>query len=86
MPGPGGVEQLCGLRLGGSGEQGSSSNQVVIQQTFAVPEGQGGATDDGGGQAVEQAYARAAKQGAQEQIARDLRPGGQIWAAINGRG
>lgn len=74
------------MSIGSSGEQGSSSNQVVIQQTFAVPEGQGAATDDGGGQAVAQAYARAAKQGAQEQIARDLRPGGQIWAAINGRG
>ena len=74
------------MSIGSSGEQGSSSNQVVIQQTFAVPEGQGGATNDGGGQAVAQAYARAAKQGAQEQIARDLRPGGQIWAAINGRG
>jgi lambda family phage tail tape measure protein len=71
------------MSVGGS--QGSSNNQVVIQQTFPVPEGQGGGTADGG-QAVAQAYARAAKQGAQEQIARDLKPGGQIWSAINGRG
>jgi lambda family phage tail tape measure protein len=67
------------------GGSGSSSNQVVIQQNFAVPEGQGAGTDDSTSQAVAQAYARAAKQGAQEQIARDLRPGGQIWQAINGR-
>ncbi|TWC11435.1 lambda family phage tail tape measure protein [Pseudomonas sp. SJZ085] len=63
----------------------SSSNQVVIQQNFAVPEGQGAGADSSTSQAVAQAYARAAKQGAQEQIARDLRPGGQIWQAINGR-
>ncbi|WP_342309767.1 phage tail tape measure protein [Pseudomonas fluorescens] len=63
-----------------------SSTEVVIQQNFSVPEGQSsGAPDDGQSQAVAQAYAKAAKQGAQEQIARDLRPGGQIWAAINGR-
>lgn len=67
------------------GGSGSSSNQVVIQQNFAVPEGQGAGTDDSTSQAVAQAYARAAKQGAQEQIARDLRPGGQIWQVINGR-
>ncbi|SDU61530.1 phage tail tape measure protein [Pseudomonas mediterranea] len=68
------------------GGNGSSNNQVVIQQSFAVPEGQtGGGTDTSTSQAVAQAYARAAKQGAQEQIARDLRPGGQIWQAINGR-
>lgn len=73
-----------GVRALGGG-QGVSSNQVIIQQTFPVPEGQGGGNADGG-QAVAQAYARAAKQGAQEQIARDLKPGGQIWSAINGRG
>lgn len=56
----------------------------MIQQSFAVPEGQGGASD-ADSQAVAQAYAKSAKQGAQEQIAKDLRPGGQIWAAINGR-
>jgi len=67
------------------GGQGSST-EVVIQQNFSVPEGQSsGAPDEAQSQAVAQAYAKAAKQGAQEQIARDLRPGGQIWAAINGR-
>lgn len=72
-----------GVRALGGG-QSSSNNQVVIQQSFAVPEGQGGASD-ADSQAVAQAYAKSAKQGAQEQIAKDLRPGGQIWAAINGR-
>ncbi|WP_434627687.1 phage tail tape measure protein [Pseudomonas sp. Z6-14] len=66
--------------------QSSSTNQVVIQQNIAVPDGQGaGGADETTSQAVAQAYARAAKQGAQEQIARDLRPGGQIWQAINKR-
>lgn len=68
--------------IGGGGS--SSSNQVVIQQSFAVPDGQGGSSAQDG-QAVAQAYAKSAKQGAQEQIAKDLRPGGQIWAAINNR-
>ena len=72
-----------GVRALGGG-QSSSNNQVVIQQSFAVPAGQGGASD-ADSQAVAQAYAKSAKQGAQEQIAKDLRPGGQIWAAINGR-
>lgn len=67
------------------GGQGSST-EVVIQQHFTVPEGQSsGASDDAQSQAVAQAYAKAAKQGAQEQIARELLPGGQIWAKINGR-
>ncbi len=67
------------------GGQGSST-EVVIQQHFTVPEGQGsGASDDAQSQAVAQAYAKAAKQGAQEQIARELLPGGQIWSKINGR-
>ncbi|MGY2171865.1 phage tail tape measure protein [Pseudomonas gingeri] len=68
--------------IGGGG--GSSNNQVVIQQSFSVPDGQGNPSD-ADSQAVAQAYAKSAKQGAQEQIARDLRPGGQIWAAINNR-
>jgi len=36
-------------------------------------------------QNVAKAYAGSARQGAAEQIARDLKPGGQIWSAINGR-
>ncbi|NWE68939.1 phage tail tape measure protein [Pseudomonas gingeri] len=72
-----------GVRAVGSGG-GSSNNQVIIQQSFSVPDGQGN-PNDADSQAVAQAYAKSAKQGAQEQIARDLRPGGQIWAAINNR-
>lgn len=73
-----------GVMAVGSGK--GSSTEVVIQQNFSVPEGQGGGTaNEAQGQAIAQAYAKAAKQGAQEQIARDIRPGGQIWAAINGR-
>jgi len=82
------LTRTAGGKLGvmavGSGQ--GSSTEVVIQQNFTVADGQGGgASDEAQGQAVAQAYAKAAKQGAQEQIARDLRPGGQIWAAINGR-
>ncbi|MGY2285161.1 phage tail tape measure protein [Pseudomonas gingeri] len=72
-----------GVRAVGGGG-GSSNNQVVIQQSFSVPDGQGNPSD-ADSQSVAQAYAKSAKQGAQEQIARDLRPGGQIWAAINNR-
>ncbi|MGY2199024.1 phage tail tape measure protein [Pseudomonas gingeri] len=72
-----------GVRAVGGGG-GSSNNQVVIQQSFSVPDGQG-SPSDADSQAVAQAYAKSAKQGAQDQIARDLRPGGQIWAAINNR-
>ncbi|WP_053152045.1 phage tail tape measure protein [Pseudomonas protegens] len=73
-----------GIRALG-GASSSSNNQVVIQQTFNVPEGSGGASE-ADGQVLAQAYAKSAKQGAQEQIAKDLRPGGQIYMAIRGRG
>ncbi|WP_236185095.1 phage tail tape measure protein [Pseudomonas protegens] len=73
-----------GIRALGGGSS-SSNNQVVIQQTFNVPEGSGGASE-ADGQVLAQAYAKSAKQGAQEQIAKDLRPGGQIYMAIRGRG
>lgn len=73
-----------GIRALG-GESTPSNNQVVIQQTFNIPEGSGGASE-ADGQVLAQAYAKSAKQGAQEQIARDLRPGGQIYMAIRGRG
>ncbi|BCQ63117.1 phage tail tape measure protein [Pseudomonas protegens] len=72
-----------GIRALG-GDSTSSNNQVVIQQTFNVPEGSGGASE-ADGQVLAQAYAKSAKQGAQEQIAKDLRPGGQIYMAIRGR-
>ncbi|MBS7843917.1 phage tail tape measure protein [Pseudomonas fluorescens] len=69
----------------GSGSAPASGSGVTIQQSIMIQDSGSGSPDDAQGQAVAQAYAKAAKQGAQEQIARDLKPGGQIWAAINGR-
>ena len=69
----------------GSGSAPASGSGVTIQQSIMIQDSGSGTPDDAQGQAVAQAYAKAAKQGAQEQIARDLKPGGQIWAAINGR-
>lgn len=58
----------------------------MIQQTINVGEGQGAAQGAGANQQnLANAYASAARQGAAEQIARDLKPGGQIWSVINGR-
>ncbi|MNJ31821.1 Lambda phage tail tape-measure protein [compost metagenome] len=62
---------------------GGNSNSVVVQQEISV-EGSGqsgaGTTDLS---AVSQAYAKAAKDGAQQEIAKQLKHGGMIWAAIN---
>lgn len=85
MPLSRGSDGSLGVRALGAGQSGStSSNQVVIQQTINVADGQGAGTD-GNAQNVARAYAGSARQGAAEQIARDLKPGGQIWSAINGR-
>lgn len=85
MPLSRGSDGSLGVRALGGGSAGSaSSNQVVIQQTINVADGQGAGTD-ANAQNVARAYAGSARQGAAEQIARDLKPGGQIWSAINGR-
>lgn len=85
MPLSRGSDGSLGVRaLGGSQAGNTSSNQVVIQQTINVADGQGSGTDTNA-QNVARAYAGSARQGAAEQIARDLKPGGQIWSAINGR-
>ncbi len=85
MPLSRGSDGSLGVRALGGGQQGStSSNQVVIQQTINVADGQGAGADMNS-QNVAKAYAGSARQGAAEQIARDLKPGGQIWSAINGR-
>ena len=85
MPLSRGSDGSLGVRALGGGQSGStSSNQVVIQQTINVADGQGSGTDTNA-QNVARAYAGSARQGAAEQIARDLKPGGQIWSAINGR-
>lgn len=85
MPLSRGSDGSLGVRALGGGQQGStSSNQVVIQQTINVADGQGAGADVNS-QNIAKAYAGSARQGAAEQIARDLKPGGQIWSAINGR-
>lgn len=86
MPLSRGADGSLGVVALGAGNGSTSSHQVVIQQTINVAGGEGGnAAGDINSQTVANAYAGAAKQGAAEQIARDLKPGGQIWSAINGR-
>lgn len=86
MPLSRGSDGSLGVQVQGGSLSGSSSHQVVIQQTINVGDGSAsGASADMNSQTVARAYAGAAKQGAAEQIARDLKPGGQIWSAINGR-
>ncbi|MND84590.1 Prophage tail length tape measure protein [compost metagenome] len=62
---------------------GGNSNSVVVQQEISVEGGgqSGAGTTDLS--AVSQAYAKAAKDGAQQEIAKQLKHGGMIWAAIN---
>lgn len=62
----------------------ASSNSVVVQQAISV-DGGGGQAGGGAGDmsAVAQAYAKAAKDGAQQEIAKQLKRGGMIWTAIN---
>ncbi len=87
MPLSRGSDGSLGVVALGGGQSGTTSNQqVVIQQTINVSDGQAGAAGAGtNSQSLANAYASAAKQGAAEQIARDLKPGGQIWSVINGR-
>nr|BFD39988.1 hypothetical protein FFPRI1PSEUD_14870 [Pseudomonas sp. FFPRI_1] len=87
MPLSRGADGSLGVVALGGGQSGTTSNQqVLIQQTINVPDGQSGASGAGmNSQSLANAYASAAKQGAAEQIARDLKPGGQIWSVINGR-
>lgn len=84
MPLSRGPDGSLGVLASGAG-QGTSSNQVVIQQTINVGDSQGNGTSGVKTQDLANAYAGAARQGAAEQIARDLQPGGRIWSAINGR-
>ncbi|WP_455807549.1 phage tail tape measure protein [Pseudomonas fluorescens] len=86
MPLSRGSDGSLGVQVQGGALGSTSSHQVVIQQTINVGDSSGGgAAGDINSQTVAKAYAGAAKQGAAEQIARDLKPGGQIWSAINGR-
>ncbi|MGE8150894.1 phage tail tape measure protein [Pseudomonas vancouverensis] len=86
MPLSRGSDGSLGVQVQGGSLGNTSSHQVVIQQTINVGDAPaGGAGADMNAQTVARAYAGAARQGAAEQIARDLKPGGQIWSAINGR-
>lgn len=69
---------------GGSAAPAASAGGVTINQSFQVPAAQGGATDQDT-QALGQAYADVAQRGAQQEIARQTQPGGQIWRLVNGR-
>ena len=86
MPLTRGADGVLGVRAQGMASGGSHSSEVVIQQTINVPAAGGsGAGGDTNAQRLANAYAGAARQGASEQISRELMPGGQIWAAIHGR-
>jgi lambda family phage tail tape measure protein len=69
---------------GGTSAPKASAGGVTINQSFQVPAAQGGATDQDT-QALGQAYADVAQRGAQQEIARQTQPGGQIWRLVNGR-
>ncbi|QHF27386.1 phage tail tape measure C-terminal domain-containing protein [Pseudomonas sp. R32] len=85
MPLRRGADGSLGVRAIGTGGT-SSSTEVVIQQTINVPQNQPSAgAGEMNSQRLANAYASAARQGAAEQIGRELMPGGQIWAAIHGR-
>lgn len=73
-----------GVRALGANGGGDSNNQVVVQQTFQIADGDSVGSDQQT-MTVAKAYAAAAKQGATEQIAKELKPNGLIWRAINGR-
>lgn len=69
---------------GGSAAKPAMSGGVTINQSFQVPAAQGGASDQDT-QALGQAYADVAQRGAQQEIAKQTQPGGQIWRLVNGR-
>ncbi|WP_433766638.1 phage tail tape measure protein [Pseudomonas putida] len=71
--------------IGGTDGGSISANQVLIQQTIEVSGSGEGSSSQKDMQVVGQAYADVAKRGAQQAIAQELQPGGQIWRVINGR-
>ncbi|MDF9616149.1 phage tail tape measure protein [Pseudomonas entomophila] len=86
MPLTRGADGALGVRALGGGSGNSHSSEVVIQQTINVAAADGNtAPGEANTQRLANAYAGAARQGASEQISRELMPGGQIWAAIHGR-
>ncbi|MGF6669126.1 phage tail tape measure protein [Pseudomonas monsensis] len=69
---------------GGSSAAPAGAGQVVINQSFKVDNAGAGATQQDS-QALGQAYADVARRGAQQEIAKETQPGGQIWRLVNGR-
>ena len=69
---------------GGSSAAPAAAGQVVINQSFQV-ENAGAGTSQQDSQALGQAYADVARRGAQQEIAKETQPGGQIWRLVNGR-
>lgn len=69
---------------GGSSAAPAANGQVVINQSFQVESAGGGASQQDS-QALGQAYADVARRGAQQEIAKETQPGGQIWRLVNGR-
>ncbi|MGY3297022.1 lambda family phage tail tape measure protein [Pseudomonas sp. TE6288] len=86
MPLTRGADGALGVRALGAGGGAGHTSEVVIQQTINVPAASGSNSGgEAGAQRLASAYAGAARQGASDQISRELMPGGQIWAAIHGR-
>lgn len=69
---------------GGTSAAPTAAGQVVINQSFRVESAGGGASQQDT-QALGQAYADVARRGAQQEIAKETQPGGQIWRLVNGR-
>lgn len=69
---------------GGSSSAPAAPGQIVINQSFQV-QNAGEGTSQQDSQALGQAYADVARRGAQQEIAKETQPGGQIWRLVNGR-
>lgn len=69
---------------GGSSSAPAAPGQIVINQSFEV-QSAGAGTSQQDSQALGQAYADVARRGAQQEIAKETQPGGQIWRLVNGR-
>jgi len=69
---------------GGSSSAPAAPGQIVIQQSFQI-QSEGGGASQQDSQALGQAYADVARRGAQQEIAKEMAVGGQIWRLVNGR-
>ncbi|ENM3904724.1 phage tail tape measure protein [Vibrio cholerae] len=74
---------VVGMAPALAGATSSYSSSIVIQQEINIGQSESGTSANP--QAVAKAYADAAKMGAREEIIMQLKPGGMIWRAQNGR-